>query len=125
MKNNDKLTHQLHDAIGGEWKPTQADAPLQGYTASFPKFRSDAIVGVVNAAAEQAGAKERAVSFSSGEASDRLGNNPQAPRDVVVPQALAENREFQEQLTDDMRQTITNAVSQQLSYGASQGLHSR
>lgn len=125
MSKQEALTERLHDAIGGEWSHTQGDAPLQGFSANFPKFRSDAIVGVVNAAADMAGAKERAVAFSTGEASERMGDNPQAPREVVVPEALASNAAFQEQLTADMRQTITAAVSQQLSHGAARGLHAR
>lgn len=125
MSKQEELTGLLHEAIGGEWKPTQGDALVKGFSATFPKFRSDAIVGVVNAAADMAGVEERAVAFGTGEASARMGDNPQAPREVVVPESLAANPAFREQLNAGMRQTITAAVSQQLSHGAAQGLHAR
>ena len=125
MTDNNKMTEQLEEAIGGAWTPTTEESAVQGFSAHFPKFRSDAIVGVINAAAEHCDAKERAVAFSSGAASDRMGNDPSAPREVIIPKGLAENSRCQEALTSDMKQTITNVVSQQLSHGASQGLHSR
>lgn len=125
MSDNKKLIEQLNEAIGGEWKATAVDAPLKGYSANFPQFRSDAIVGVVNAAASQAGARERAVSFSIDATSNCMASTPDAQREVVIPAMLAKNSQFCEQLTQDMRQTITATVSQQLSYGASQGLNSR
>lgn len=123
MAKEQKLEQQLKEAIGGEWKPTKADAPIRGYTANFPKFRSDAIVGVINDAANRAGLDEQAVAFSSGAGSDMLGQTPNAPRDVVIPRDLAEDKGFQKQLNADLRQTINAVVSQQLSYAAGQGMN--
>jgi hypothetical protein len=120
-KNTFALQQKLQDAIGGEWQATRADAPLKGYVANFPKFRSDAIVGVINDAAIRAGASEQAVSFRSGAGSDLLSNMPDAPRDVVIPRELAHNPAFHAQLDASMKQTITHVVSQQLSYAAGQG----
>lgn len=117
MKNNDTVIDHLETAIGGEWKPTLPGAPVQGYTASFPRFRSDAIVGVVNDAAQRAGFMEQAVSFGSGS-----GLEPFVPRDVVIPRELAEDAGFQRHLTAEMKQVIAQVVSQHLSYAASQGM---
>lgn len=123
MSKNIKLENQLHTAIGGEWKPTGAETPIHGYVANFPKFRSDAIVGVINDAAIRAGINGQALSLRSGMGSELLGNTPDAPRDVVIPRELAEHKGFRSQLTGEMKQTITHVVSQQLSYAAGQGMN--
>lgn len=119
---NSKLVHQLNMAIGGEWRPTPAGAPVAGYTAGFPRFRSEAIVGVINDAAARAGFEEQAVSFAITGTDAAPVNTPDAPRQVVIPRELAMSAAFREQLNAEMKHVITHVVSQQLSYGVGQGM---
>ena len=104
MSKNNKLVNQLNSAIGGDWNPTTAAAPLQGYMADFPKFRSDAIVGVINDAALRAGCDDQAVAFNA----SASAATPDAPRTVIIPRQLAEDEGFQRQLSVEMRHTITH-----------------
>jgi hypothetical protein len=125
MNTHQNVIDKIASAIGGEWQSTGTDAPVQGYQAHFPQFKANAVVGVINAAAEQAGARERAFSSGLGAVSAMLGDDPQAPRGVVIPKALAENRGFQAQLTEEMQQTVSGVISAQLAHRATQGLHGR
>lgn len=112
MQKYEELVQQLNTAIGGEWKSTDPMMPVQGYRADFPKFRCDAIVCVINDAAGRAGLNGRAVAFGRG------GEMPDEPCEVVIPRELVEDKGFRFWLNADMKQVITQVVSQQLSYAA-------
>lgn len=125
MNTNPTLIAQLQAAIGGEWYTTDSAAPLQGYTARFPRFQSDAIVGVINDAAERTGAIGRAVAFAVGGAGRFQDIDPNAVQEVILPATLAQNRAFKAQLTSEMKQVINGAMAHQLSRSAMQWLHAR
>lgn len=125
MNNKNSLLGQLQAAIGGDWHITDSAAPLQGFSARFPRFQSDAIVGVINDAAERSGAVGRAVAFAVGGAGRFQDIDPNALQEVVLPASLAQNRAFAAQLTSEMKQVINGAMAHQLSRAAMQWLHAR
>jgi hypothetical protein len=125
MSNKTKPEERLQAAIGGEWHATLPGAVKQGYYACFPRFHSEAIVGVINAAAGQVGAQARAVSCPSARAGTFHDFDPNAPHDVILPLALVENQAFCAQLTSDLKQVICGAMAHQLSRAAMQWLHAR
>lgn len=128
MNTDDKAIEIIQNSLSGEWRATQPEDPaVPGYTATFKQFQANAIVAAVNAAAEQAGLEGGAYACNFGPSGALLGDNPNAPRNVVIPSTLALDEKFQEQLSGmDMRQTVTGLMSQQLRHAAtSQGLPAR
>lgn len=119
MRAEQQLIEKIEEALGGEWSATPVAAPVQGYMANFKQFHANAIVGVINASAEQSGVRERALTS----ASIMAGENPAVLCVVIIPKTLALNPHFQQQLSADMRHSIAGVMSQQLSHMAMQGRH--
>ena len=126
MKNekiqNQRFISLLWEAIGGEWEMTGRNAPIDGFTAVFPRFHGDAIVAVVNAAAEVSGARTRAIALADGE---QTLQDPNSPRRVYITRELVGNVHFQHELEAGMKGTIAGALSQQLSHSVGWGLSVR
>lgn len=119
---NQRFISLLWEAIGGEWEVTGKNAPIDGFTAVFPRFHVDAIVAVVNAAAEQSEARSRAIALADME---HAPQDPNSPRRVYIPRELVGNKHFQHELEAGMKSTIAGALSQQLSHSVGWGLSVR
>lgn len=123
MTNSNPLSEKLAQTIGGEWQTTNTVShPVQGLVATFPQFRSNAIVGVLNKLAVAADAEEKVVALASSPSARMLGDDPYAPRDVVVPKELADNPRFRDALNENVKQAISTEVSHQLSSTVGKGL---
>ncbi|MCH2546686.1 MAG: hypothetical protein MK052_03625 [Alphaproteobacteria bacterium] len=110
-ENKDPLIACLEKVSKQDWQASEIDGtPV--YTAQTQRFYADVITGAINEMAESAGAKGKAYSQPTGNSERILGNDPQAPRQVVVPRSLIENAELQAEMEKhDTTRTASRAAS--------------
>lgn len=120
MKQQESLAAKLSATIGGDWKATGERAALEGVCAEFPQFRSEAITSVLNGIAEDIGSDARVVSMRSRAANLFAPGDPNAPRDVIIPSKLAEDKAFAKALDESLRAEVITQTSRLLSNAAQQ-----
>lgn len=118
----ESLAAKLSATIGGDWKATGESAALEGVAAEFPKFRSQAITSVLNGIAEDLGQDAQVVAMRTRASNLFAPQDPNSPREVIVPTKLAEDKAFAEALDASVRAEVTAQTSRLLSNAAQQGL---
>lgn len=119
------IEQRLSTVIGGDWKQSAGSSGIDGVAAAFPQFRSQAIVGVLNDISGQIGARTQAVAVKPPSARYFSDQDPNAPRQVIVPSKLAAHEGFAEALDARVKQAINEQTSRLLSHSAQRGMLER